>query len=72
MFHKAINPDFFYNMVQYAISVGKQNPEAAAAYFNLGNYLIESVLIAFLEGIIISFILAGLMRSTKVQAEMSK
>ena len=65
IFHKLINPDFFANMIQYAITHGKERLEQAAQYFNLKTYLIESTLGTFVVGVIISLILAFRMRTVK-------
>ena len=65
IFHKVINPDFFANMINYAVTHGKETLEQAAQYFNLKTYLIESTLGTLLIGIIISLILAFRMRTVK-------
>ena len=62
-FHQLINPDFFSNMILYAIKTGKQTPEHAALFFNLKTYIIESVLGFFVVGLIISVILGFRMRT---------
>ena len=65
LFHQYINPDFFSNMILYAVKTGKQTPENAAVYFNLKSYIIESVLGFFVIGTIISLILGFKMRTIK-------
>ena len=64
-FHKLVNPDFFETMIMYATEHGHSTLEQAAHYFNLQNYIIESVIGTFVVGTIISLILAFRMRTVK-------
>ena len=67
IFHQLINPDFFQNMINFAVNRASelnQDPEKAKMqaemYFNLPSYLLQSVIGAFISGSIISGILAWL------------
>jgi Protein of unknown function (DUF4199) len=64
-FHKLINPDFFSNMILYAVQKTKATPEQAAIFFNLKSYITESVIEYFVIGIIVSLALAYRMRTVK-------
>jgi len=64
-FHKLVNPDFFETMIMYSTEHSHYSLEQAAHYFNLQNYIIESVIGTFFVGAIISLILAFRMRTVK-------
>lgn len=61
IFHYLINPDFFDDMVTYAVNHG-QNRDEALRYFNLNAYLFQSVAFTLIVGLLIALIAAFLMR----------
>jgi hypothetical protein len=58
-----ITPDFFKNVIAYSVSTGQMNQQAAEAYFNLKNYLMQSVIGAAVMGLITSAVVAFFVRS---------
>lgn len=59
-----ITPDYFANVIAYSVDTGAYDSyEAAAAYFNLGNYLVQSVVGALIMGTVTSLIVAFFTRS---------
>jgi hypothetical protein len=58
-----VTPDFFKNAMEYAVSSGQMERKAAEEYFNLKNYLIQSVLGAAMMGAITSAVVAFFVRS---------
>ncbi len=53
-----ITPDYFNNVIAYSVSTGLMEQDAAEAYFNLNNYIIQSLIAAPIMGIITSAIVA--------------
>ena len=53
-----ISPDHFQNMIAYTVETGTKTQEAAEAYFNLKNYMIQSIIFAPVVGIVTSAIVA--------------
>lgn len=63
-FNKLINPDFFSNMIIYAVNTGKaKSYEEAALYFNPTSYIIQAGLGTLVFGTIIAAITAWRMRT---------
>lgn len=67
IFHELINPDFFQNMINFAVKRAVElnhDPEKAKRqaemYFNLPSYLLQSVLGTLISGCVISIIVAWL------------
>lgn len=58
VFHKIVNPDFFMNMIEYAVTQRKLSPNEAARYFNFGNYAMQSVTGSLVVGTVVSMLLA--------------
>jgi hypothetical protein len=65
IFHKAIAPEFFPNMIEFSVSKGNSR-ETAENYFNLSSYIIQSIFGALSLGVVISAIVA-LFLQTKVK-----
>lgn len=65
IFHKAIAPEFFPNMIEYSISKGNSR-ETATAYFNLSSYIIQSIFATLSFGVVLSAVVA-LFLQTKVK-----
>ena len=57
-----ITPDYFPNIIDYTVEAGEKTREEAEAYFNLGNYILQSTLFALLSGIVTAAIAALILR----------
>jgi len=57
IFHKAIAPEFFPNMIEYSISKGNAR-ETAENYFNLSSFIIQSIFSTLSLGVVISAVVA--------------
>jgi hypothetical protein len=53
-----ITPDYFSNVIEYAVSSGAMTQPDAKAYFNLKSYMVQSVIGAAIMGIITSAVVA--------------
>jgi Na+/H+-translocating membrane pyrophosphatase len=53
-----ITPNHFVNMISYSVETGKMTQEAAEAYFNLKNYMVQSLIFTPVIGIVTSAIVA--------------
>lgn len=53
-----ITPDYFKNVTDYVVKIGKMTQEEAEAYFNLSNYMMQSALGGLLMGVITSAVVA--------------
>jgi hypothetical protein len=62
IFHKAIAPEFFPNMIEYSVSKGNSR-ETATNYFNLSSYIIQSVFGALSFGVVLAAIVALFLQS---------
>jgi hypothetical protein len=58
-----ITPDFFKNIIEYSVSSGKMEEQAAEEYFNLQKYMIQSVIGAAIMGLITTAIVVFFVRS---------
>ncbi len=58
-----ITPDFFKNVIAYSVSSGQMDLQAAEAYFNLKNYMMQSVIGAAVMGLITSAVVAIFVKS---------
>lgn len=58
-----ITPEYFPNVINYAVSSGQMTQEDAEAYFNLKSYLVQSVVGALVMGIVTSLIVAVFVKS---------
>lgn len=67
VFHYLINPDFFDNMIKYAVANEKSTPEQAAHYFNFQSYLVQSVGGTLLFGLVVALAAAYFSRTKPVQ-----
>ena len=61
-----VTPDFFTNIRDYAVKIGRMTEEQAAAYFRLKSYLIQSVIGALAMGIVTSAIVAFFVKKEAV------
>lgn len=53
-----ITPDYFSNVIEYAVSSGKMTQLDAEAFYNLKSYMVQSVIGAAIMGIITSAVVA--------------
>lgn len=60
--HEVISPQYFTNVIAYAVDNGMMTNEEAQAYFSLKNYLIQSVIGALIMGTVTSAIVAIFVR----------
>lgn len=58
-----ITPDYFKNVIDYSVSSGQMEREAAEEYFNLQSYMLQSVIGAAVMGTVTSVIVAFFVRS---------
>lgn len=58
-----ITPDYFTNIINYAVDQGEMTREDAEAYFNLKSYIIQSVIGALVMGLLTSAIVAILVKT---------
>lgn len=65
IFHKAIAPEFFPNMIEFSVSKGNSRA-TAENYFNLSSYMIQSIFSTLSFGVVISAVVA-LFLQTKVK-----
>ena len=56
IFIKFINPNFFADSIDYAVSTKKSTQSQAENYFNLKNYLFRSAIGSLINGLIISIV----------------
>ncbi|MDX5395179.1 MAG: DUF4199 domain-containing protein [Hymenobacteraceae bacterium] len=63
-----ISPNYFQNVIAYAVSTGKMTQEAAEAYFNLKNYLIQTVIFTPIMGVMTAAVVAIFTRRKGTQA----
>ena len=57
IFHKAIAPEFFPNMIEFSISKGNSK-EVAENYFNLSSYILQSIFGTLSFGVVLSAVVA--------------
>lgn len=61
--HAVISPEYFPNAIAYSVEVGyHDSPEAAAEYFNLQSYMMQSGIGAVIMGVVTSAIVAIFLR----------
>jgi hypothetical protein len=59
-----ITPDYFANVIEYSLSPGYyENRVDAEAYFNLKNYMIQSVVGALIMGVVTTAVVAFFLRA---------
>lgn len=62
IFHKAIAPEFFPNMIEYSVSKGNSR-EMAENYFNLTSYILQSIFGTLSLGVVISALVALILQT---------
>ncbi len=58
-----ITPDYFNNVIEYAVSSGQMDQQAAEEYFNLKSYIVQSTVFAAVMGLVTSAVVAFFVRS---------
>ena len=53
-----ITPDYFKNVIEYSVSSGQMEQQAAEEYFNLTSYMIQSVIGASIMGVLTAAVVA--------------
>lgn len=67
--HTLISPEYFPNAIDYAVEVEfLESREAAEAYFNLQNYMMQSGIGAIILGVVTSAVVAFFLRTKQLQA----
>ncbi|MHA7131613.1 DUF4199 domain-containing protein [Algoriphagus namhaensis] len=61
--HTIITPEYFSNVQNYSVEIGKLTQEEAEAYFNLDSYMLQATVGAFVMGVITSAIVAFFVKS---------
>ena len=61
-----ISPNYFSHVIQHVVSEGLMTQEQALDYFNLKSYIIQSVFLAPVMGVITSLIVAFVLKSKKI------
>ena len=62
IFHKAIAPEFFPNMIEHSVSIGKSR-EMAENYFNLTSFTLQNVFSTLSLGVVLSAIVALILQT---------
>ena len=61
-----ISPDYFKNVTEYSVAQNLMTADEAAAYFNLRNYIISSLMFAPVTGIVTSALIALIVSRKKL------
>lgn len=62
---EVISPEYFSNVSAYAVEAGEMSREEADEYFNIQNYILQSMVWAAVSGLITAAIVALLLRRKK-------
>ena len=65
--YSIISPDYFDKVIAFQVEAGKMTQEEALDSYNLGTYLIQSIVGTFLLGMLISTGLASVIRTKPVE-----
>ncbi len=57
-----ISPEYFANMIEYSVANDTLSREEAEAYFNLSNYIVQSIIATPILGIVTTLIVAFFVR----------
>lgn len=58
LIHNVITPDYFQNMIDYAVSSGSMERGDAEEYFSIGSYIKQGLIGSFFMGVVISAVIA--------------
>ncbi|NBC65313.1 MAG: DUF4199 family protein [Bacteroidetes bacterium] len=64
--HTIISPEYFANVIEYAVSEAQMTREEAEGYFSLNNYMMQSAIGGLIMGIITSAVVAFFVKKKKV------
>jgi len=67
IFHNFINPNFFTDFTQYAVSKGLMTQDKAEMYFSFSNYAMMGAVAALVMGAITSLVVALIVRNNHKQ-----
>ena len=67
-----ISPEYFPNMINYAVSTGEMTQPQAEAFFNLKSYLLQVILFTPVMGIATTAIVALFTKRTKKNTSLAK
>jgi hypothetical protein len=56
--HTIISPEYFANVIEYAVDSGNMTREEAEGYFSLNNYMMQSTIGGLIMGIVTSAVVA--------------
>jgi len=56
--HNVITPDYFHNMIDYAVGSGNMERVDADEYFSIGNYIKQGLIGSFFMGVVTSALVA--------------
>ena len=60
--HRVITPEYFTNVINYAVESGQMTREAAEKHFNMNSYILQSSLFGLVIGAVTSAIVALFLR----------
>ncbi len=63
--HTYLSPEYFPNIIAYSVQQGKATVEQAEAYFNLESYIVQSMIMAVVMGLLTSALAAFFVRTEK-------
>ena len=67
--HQVISPEYFPNVIAYAVSEGMMTQPAAEQWFSLSSYIIQSVIGAVVMGLVTAAIVAFFLRKSGAAPE---
>lgn len=70
LFARWINPGFFGAMIEHAVRSGHARRAEAAAYFNVGSYIAQSMAFSIVAGFVTSLIATAILRRQRPRAEV--
>jgi hypothetical protein len=63
-----ISPDYFANMIEFAVKEGAMTREAAENYFNLKNYIVQVLIFTPVMGLLTTAIVAFFTKKTNINS----
>ncbi len=70
--HYLITPDYFENLIRYTIQKGAMTKTQALQQFNIGNYIITSIVAGLITGVVFSAIVSFFIKSKNIHHEQEK
>lgn len=65
--HTIISPEYFANVIEYAVDSGNMTREEAEAYFSLNNYIMQSAIGGLIMGIVTSAVVAFFVKKNSLE-----